>query len=116
MTSILAGRNAPRAGGHGPALVPRTSRAVEFAAHERPLPVALSETPEAPRSITPRARRSGCARALWLSRNALDHLSGVLVFPLQGDVGLRNHADETIVFGGDGQTPHLVLRHNLERF
>jgi hypothetical protein len=61
------------------------------------------------------ARRSGCARALWLSRNALDHLSGVLVFPLQGDIGLRNHADEAIVLGGHGQTPHLVLRHNVER-
>jgi hypothetical protein len=34
---------------------------------------------------------------------------------LQGDVGLRNHADEAIVLGGHGQTPHLMLRHERER-
>ena len=58
---------------------------------------------------------SGRARALWLSRNALDHLPGVFVFSLQGDVGLRDHANKSIVLGGHGQTPHLVLRHELER-
>ena len=35
---------------------------------------------------------------------SLDHLAGVLVFPLQGDIGLRNHSDEAIVLGGHGQT------------
>src|SRR5438094_7700271 len=65
-------------------------------------PVAQARRLRAPRLTTTRARRSGCARALWLSRNALDHLSGVLVFSLQGDIGLRNHADEAIVLGGHG--------------
>src|SRR5512132_813061 len=61
--------------------------------------VARARRLRAPRSTTTRGRRSGRARALWLSRNALDHLSGVLVFPLQGDIGLRNDADEAIVLG-----------------
>src|SRR5215207_7076474 len=72
----------------------------------------MSETPpRAPRS----KRASGCARPLWLSRNALDQLARVLAFPFPGDVGLRDYADEALVLGRHGQTSHLIPRHELER-
>jgi hypothetical protein len=48
------------------------------------------------------AASSGCAWPLWLPRNALDHFARVFVLALQGDVGLRNHADEALILGRHG--------------
>src|ERR671922_1408098 len=91
-----------------------SSTARAFAAAETQLTRASSEAPRwAPRSHY--ARKLRCARSLRLSGNASEELARFLLLCMDRDVGLRNHADEALVLAGHGQTPDLMLRHEVER-
>jgi hypothetical protein len=50
-----------------------------------------------------------------LVRDLLDHLAGLRVVTLLGDVGLGQDSNQTPVFLYDGKAPDLVLRHQPKR-